>query len=758
MALNLLDSFGKRGVSYGLSTIVADVNDTTYLSKYFVVSEFNPKFTAGRNAFSLNGSTFLNAGSEIFVECLDSAGSNLFLEMATTTDSTARAFTYREGTSYIISIHVYNDTADGVGKIICYGTLIDNRTVKWQQNITIDKTLNNISKVRFYNKPILEVDSILVPVINSNIASTLKQSITFGGKAHTNAINPAIDVNFSSVNKRNIDIDYRLTVDIPPIIGNISDDRSGLNSQMLGATVNLNINKIKVPFSNNLIIPTQQTSSVIISDIVTNSTLKLVDPYFYADHNNNQIITNIIDADFSITYPYIGYNTVTSSYQTTNINGIIYIVQSSYADIIYRNIRTFTGFVARHKLYRKSLLSTGDFSIIADEPLFINEQLRDSLTLNKFYELLGKFYNDEHIAHYWFTSSNNLHMTHTPQVFIDSCIVSSPAPLNLNGNDYIIVKNDSINSDRNSIYTPFDQVQFNQTSGSSYDSNFIELKANVQYILQMDSVIIKDPTVTDARLEFYFTSSVPPAKNDPNFNNKHGIKLATLNADVVGNLNNFYEQIFFYTPTDDLFGTLVIVPYKCQSYLKNISFRVYGDDGFSPDLFITRIPWSIGVANETYQIKAELFDVNHNLIFSDLHAVQNFDSSGSSLIPFIPSAGGIIQAGTQDALISGSLFVSKSIDVQTGDILINNGNLYILSLPARQNFQISHSRLITRIDNTAPINELEYTPIIDVGADSNYTYVLTGSSITNDVYRGQSINSIIARRIYWNPSKQIDSI
>src|ERR1039458_9464141 len=112
MALNLLNSFGKKGVSHQLSSINADVTDTAYLSKYFVINEFSPKFTAGRNAFSLNGSTFLNAGSEIFVECLDSAGSNLFLEMATTTDSTARAFTYREGTSYIISIPVYNDTAD----------------------------------------------------------------------------------------------------------------------------------------------------------------------------------------------------------------------------------------------------------------------------------------------------------------------------------------------------------------------------------------------------------------------------------------------------------------------------------------------------------------------------------------------------------------------------------------------------------------------------------------------------------------------
>jgi hypothetical protein len=46
--------------------------------------------------------------------------------------------------------------------------------------------------------------------------------------------------------------------------------------------------------------------------------------------------------------------------------------------------------------------------------------------------------------------------------------------------------------------------------------------------------------------------------------------------------------------------------------------RVYGDDGFSPDVFISRIPWPISVANETYQIKSELFDINHQLVYSDL--------------------------------------------------------------------------------------------------------------------------------------------
>jgi len=726
--LNLLPSFGKQGVSYGLSTIIADVNDTQYLSKYFVISEFSSKFTAGRNSFSLNGSTFLLPGSEIFIECLDSAGHNLFIEMATTTDATAKSYAYKEGTSYIFSIHVYNDIADGVGKIICYGTLADNRTVKWQQNIIIDKTLNNSSRVRFYNDPILEVNSVLTPVLNSDISLNTKQPVVFAGNGYSLAIIPQKDTNFSSVNMRNTNIDYRFVVDSPSVIGNILDDKDGFNSQMIGSKIILSINKIQKPFSSQEIIPTEQNFSSIISNVTTNNTLRLTTPYFYSDQNNNQIITNISDANFVITYPYINYN-LTSSYQTSSINDISYIIKQSYADIIYRNIRTFTGFLARHKIYRKSLVSNADFSVIADEPIFVNEQLRDNLTQNKFYELLGKFYNDQHISRYWFTSSNNLQMVHTPNVFIDSCQLTSSNYNSLLGNDYIIVKNDSVNIDRNAIYIPFNLDQFNNTSGSAYDSNFIALKSNVQYILQVDAVIQKDYPSVDSRLEFYFTSSISAAKSNQNFNSKYGIKLATLNADKMGNYNNFNNEYFFFIPQEDLYGTMVIVPYKCQPYLKNISFRVYGDDGFSPDLFISRVPWPIVIPNEAYQIKSELFDINHNLVYSNLYVVQNFDPSGSSLTPYIPG-GGIYQT------------------------------TFFPTLTPRSDSEISYSRLVTRIDNSSPPGQLKYTPIVDSGVNNEYIYVLTGSLNTYDVLRGQSINSIYSRKIYWDGSgnKQVETI
>lgn len=736
MILNLLNSFGAKGISYGLYTEQVDVIDTEYLSKYFVVSEFNPTFTAGKNSVSINGSSFLVDGGEILIECLDSKGNNLFIEMAKYSN-TSTSEAYKEVTSYVFSIHVYNDTADGVGKLILYGTLIDGRSVKWIQNITVNKSINNNSRVRFYKPPTIEVSSAEVPVLSSNVSLALISNQLFTGTVHGLAVNPIKATNLSSINKLATQIDYRLTL-INPTVTNDTIDYSAFNSQMIGGTINLNIHKIQSPSSQNEI-SVSQTASYTITNVLNNNTIQIDTPYYYTDELGNNSITHITSADFSIQYPFINYNNATSSYQTTNIGGTSYVVKQSYADITYRNIRTFSGYVARHKIYRKSLLSNADFSIISDEPIASNQILMDDLTQNKYYDLLGKFYNDEHIARYWFTSSNNISLSHSPNYAIDSMLISAPATTY--NDDYFIVKNDSTASNRNATYVPFNMYEFSSESGTSYDSNFMALKSNVQYIIDISAVIKKIPSEMNAGISLYFTSSVLEASQEPNYNSKFGIKIAELQAntdDSTIDLNNVYT---FYTPKSDLYGTLVVVPKFCNAYIKNISFKIYGDDGFSPDAYTTRIPWPISVANECFQIKAELFDINNNLIYSDLNTTKNFDPSGSSLVPYIPGGGSY-----QDIYVSGSLYVSQSA-------IIENGDLYLPSIPARPGQpDISQSRMLSvRADGAIVFN-----PIVDVTADDRYLYLYTGDAsnrILTPVTSKKSIvseyGSLAGRKIYW---------
>jgi len=744
MALNLLNSLGKSGTPYGLFAAHADVNDSEYLSRYFIVSEFNPTFTAGKNAFAFNGSSLLKSGTEILIECIDSTGQNLFIEMATSTDDAAKVYAYKEGTAWIFSIHVYNDIQDGVGKLMLWGTLIDGKSVKWSQNITINKTLNNSSKVRFYQSPTMEIQSAVVPVITSSISMGLITTKTFTGTLNGLAVTPSKGTDLSSINKGGIEIDYRLHVTSPSII-NSTLNIDSINSQMIGKTVNLTINKIQQPNSTQEITPLVTTASFIVGDVVDNTTMKVTSPYFYKDNLNNATITNISDAIFTIQYPFINYNTISTQYQTSTIDGVTYIVKNCYADITYRNIRTFSGFVARHKVYRKSLLSNSDYSVIADEPVVINELLADDVSQNKQFCLLGKFYNDEHISRYWFTSSNNISFTHSPSVAIDSAYISSPSPSSLSGTDYLMVKNDSVNTNRNAIYVPYDSYQFNSESGSAYDSNFMALKANVQYLIEASVTIIKEPSETSATVDFYFTSSTAEAVKDPTFNPTFGVKVASLAASQKGLQRvNIDKQLTFYIPKNDLYGTLVLVPKKCQVYIKNISFRVYGDDGNSPDTFITRIPWDISVANETFDIKAELFDVNNNLVYSDLKTLASFDAAGGSLVPYVPSGGGGGTVG--DLTVNGTLTVQDDVVVQTG--LIYNGN--IVARPTGGG--ISQSRVISIRSDGA----LVFDPMVDMTLDDKYLYLSLGdasnrvvTTITTKKSLASEYGDTGGRKIYW---------
>jgi hypothetical protein len=121
------------------------------------------------------------------------------------------------------------------------------------------------------------------------------------------------------------------------------------------------------------------------------------------------VVVNVIDGDFSINYPYMVYNSSSesSNYLIANSNGSS-IAKQSFANIIYRNIRTFSGFIARHKVYKKSLFSPGDFEVVADEPLSSYELIRDNLTTNKTFDLMGSFYNQTHVGRYWFVNGNKL--------------------------------------------------------------------------------------------------------------------------------------------------------------------------------------------------------------------------------------------------------------------------------------------------------------------------------------------------------------
>ena len=736
--MELLSGFGKRGIKLNLLTRSVDIEDNTFLSNYFVLQEFLPKLTAGKNSITFNGSEFLKNGSEVLVECIDSNGNSLYIESTTLTN-----ISYRESSAYILSIHVYAETSNGPGKLILYGVLSTGETVKWIGNVQIDKTQNNTSTVRFYNKPVLEVVPILSPVlIPTNISNT---SIEHKDSFYSYAVNPFKDTN--EINKRRENVDYRIYS--KNILPN-TDPTGSFNTQLMNSEIQLYVKTIQEPYSyNNTNV--NFTASVDIKKVINNSTIIVDDVVLYEDKNKNKVVINVVDGEFYIKYPYIVYNTASesSSYLSTNTTNGPILLKQSFADIIYRNLKTFSGFIARHKLYRKSLFSPGDFEIISDEPLTSYELLRDNLTINKPFDKMGEFYNQKHVDKYWI-SNGLIQLTQSSEIMIDAMYLNyTGSKIDLDSvNNYVILKNNTSYINRNSNYYPYNLNEFLMSSGSSYDSNFIEFKKDVNYIISFNAILKKDThtlSESDSGLKIYFTSSVSEINNEKNLENSQPglLKLGSVTS-YEQKSESVYDSInFLFTPTNDLFGTIILVPRKCTVLISKLSIKPYGDYGFSPDVLITRVPFPINTKNESFEIKAELFDINSNLVYSDLRTISTFDISGSSLNVFIPG----FKDPNTITFLSGSLEVSMSLWV--GENAYITGSLQIGGALKLENI-IESSYTTERLLGWHPSNNnVVYTNINDIDyIGTEEINVSLYEKNGNDIQTFRLIPSILGRNIF----------
>jgi hypothetical protein len=129
----LISNARNVGQKLNLSNIRVDIEDTSFLSDYFILSEYNPKFTAGKNTFLLNGSNKLASNTPIQVEVLDVNGNSLYVEFAKTNN-----IAYKEGGAIRVSVYVYSSTPYGVGKITIVSKDVSNKIIRWIGNIQIN--------------------------------------------------------------------------------------------------------------------------------------------------------------------------------------------------------------------------------------------------------------------------------------------------------------------------------------------------------------------------------------------------------------------------------------------------------------------------------------------------------------------------------------------------------------------------------------------------------------------------------------------
>lgn len=597
------------GQKLNLSSLKVDIEDSSFLSEYFVLSEYSPKFTAGKNTFLLNGSDKLASGTPIQLEVLDTAGNSLYVEIAKTNN-----VAYKEGGAIRISVYVYSDTPYGVGKIILVSReKQNNKVVRWIGNIQINPLVQNTSKVLFYKPPTLTVDSSFVPIVTDQ--STGYVQTVAGSPVQTNAVTPKKGDDYGLFDVNSTPIDYRLTIFDVGLI---------MSASMKNSLVDIYVTKV-----DDVVGSVNITSSNVITEIIDDKNVKLKHPIYYINNQNKKIIVNAVDATLNALFTNVKYDTrflTSSSYN------------QSVAFVEYSDIKTFCGNVYRHKMYRRSLSTAGDFEIIADEPIVDSDLLIDQTTPNSFFKSLGSFPNVDHVNHYWYKSSGATSLARDASYLMDSMIFTN----NNDAEHYVIVKNDTNGGSQNHVYSPYNASENITESGVGYDSNFMKFYPNVTYKLSCKTRIIKSNTSKPAYVSFYITSSLYDQINsDANYDVNRGIKIGEFYLDERSSSLYYPSPVVFYNKFKNEFnGTMVIYTRNCETTLSDIKLTTYSEPSFSPDIFVTRIPFPVSVAGEQFEIKAELFDVNSNLVYSDLRTISTFDVSGSTInkVPGITSA------------------------------------------------------------------------------------------------------------------------
>lgn len=351
-----------------LSSFQTFLMDTNPNSDYFRITEFKDTFTGGKNGFLIEGSEFLKETTEVKVEILDVEGNPVYFEPG---DGNPE---YYEGLSKLVSVHVYDDTPIGIGKITILGELknyINENgasvpvpdewkgiyNVRWEKSFKINKNLNNEDVVRFYKRPIVNITEIVKPIFNKTIPTK-----TISGSVSGIPQQPTEGSDLSTWSAGTL---YKLV------------KSSG------SWDVDIDENPITVSVDGNTYTPN------IIE--VLNEREVLVDvPY-----TSNNIVQSFTSQSFTASYQDIENEVVGDSSLT-----------GSFAKIDMYQLKTFVGDVARVKVFRKSRNEVGDFQLVQESKLESSELLRDVYTTSSVEIPYGQF-NSSSLTNYWETSSND---------------------------------------------------------------------------------------------------------------------------------------------------------------------------------------------------------------------------------------------------------------------------------------------------------------------------------------------------------------
>ena len=566
------------------------IDDNSSDSPYFNVTELERTLTGGKNAFLFEGSSFFKKGSKVRFEALDVNGNPLYIEPGRQGDRT-----FREGNSIVMAIHIYDDTPIGVGTLRILAeleTYIDNRgverkipqefrgvdNVRWSQKFKINPKIPNKTQVRFFKRPSFSVTEIEKPLL-------VKTEMTLNKSGSVTGISEVPDTG-SDFSTWTAPSQYRIKLEEGNKFTQSMEENTTLQIPSLG-----------------------YSSSVL--EVINADEMLVRKPYLI-----NNIVHEFQPASYSLQFESVEDAVVTGSNVT-----------ASYAEIRLENLKTFTGDVARIKIFRKSRNDLGDFQVVQENKLDATELLRDFSVENRTVINYGKLRRENIVSEegdIYYTTSSGV------EIHNDKLINS----LEVKGN--------------HSVESAGTIGEFEIVSGSEYSFSY-----NARYSGSGQSVN------TDT-LRFLIVTSSNNTTNALVTSQSIDLLSGSIDRDPtgLGNIQRIQKNFFAETTgkcqirveanTDSTTGRFLF---------SRLSLKNAEESSYSPDEYTAIVDIPRKNPTEQFDFRVEFYDINNNFI--PIKVVQS--------VPFTK--------GNQALGLEASINVKNSGIADAGDILSVEGGV-----------------------------------------------------------------------------------
>lgn len=522
------------------------VQDTEPDSRYFKITELPDVFTGGKNGFLIQGSPELVSDTIIKIEIKDALGNVIYHEPGEGIPE------YYEGTSKVVAVYIYPDTAFGPCTITILGELkeyIDSNglltpvpinwegqyNVKWQKQINVNPALPNTSKIRFYRRPKIDITESILPVYNRTVFSR-----TISGSINATPINPISGS------------DYRLFKGI--LQYELSATASVFSQSMEGEIITISgLDGSYTPTITD--VTTDKKAFVNVPYYVTSS----LAPNYYA-------VAGFTDKQFTLTFD--------ESENLSNSN-----VSSSFATIKITDLESFTGDPARIKVYASSRQDLGDYQLLEDIQIESTEVFLAREFENQLNVRTGVF-TTSIINNFWRTEN----LTTTVTATLDNSALLKSVKL-----------------------LPATDVSSSVGLFKFYNSGSIDFVKNTEYQLDFTPLLVSASFY--GRIEIYGSGS---AFANTNSTNDYGKLIGYLEAPSL--FRKYDKQQFNFKSDNDGTGNISFVVKGGVWQLANISLRAAHESAFAPNevTLIADVPTKIN--NETFDFRFEIYDLNNNYV------------------------------------------------------------------------------------------------------------------------------------------------